>query len=199
LALRGAHECFRGGRCGKERPAEGGAGRRQLDRRLEQGGNFLPKKPHIVWHHGWYHVIVRIVLDTASFVTAVRSSDGAAGEVLRMIFREEIVPLMDLKLGLEYRDVALRSEHIRASALSKREILELIEAMEAFAEPVEVVMKTRPMSPDPSDDMVLDVAINGRAEALITNNTKHFARAGKRFAIPVLSPAELLEKMREGN
>jgi len=83
--------------------------------------------------------------------------------------------------------------------LSKREILELIEAMEAFAEPVEVVMKTRPMSPDQSDDMVLDVAINGRAEALVTSNKKHFAGAGKRFGIPVLSPAELLEKMREGN
>jgi len=142
---------------------------------------------------------VRIVLDTASFVTAVRSSVGAAGEVLRMIFREELVPLMDLKLGLEYRDVALRSEHVKASALSKREILELIEAMEAFAEPVEVVMMTRPMSPDPSDDMILDVAINGRAEALVTSNKKHFAAAGKRFGIPVLTPGELLEKMREGN
>ena len=142
---------------------------------------------------------MRIVLDTASFVTAVRSSDGAAGEVLRMIFREELVPLMDLKLGLEYRDVALRLEHVRESALSKREIVELIEAMEAFAEPVEVVMMTRPMSPDPSDDMILDLAINGRAEALVTSNTKHFAGPGKRFGIPVLSPAELLEKMREGN
>ena len=142
---------------------------------------------------------MRIVLDTASFVTAVRSSGGAAGEVVRMIFREELVPLMDLKLGLEYRDVALRSEHVGASALSKRDILELIEAMEAFAEPVEVVMKTRPLSPDPSDDMVLDLAINGQAEALVTSNTKHFARAGKRFGIPVFSPAELLETVRKGN
>jgi predicted nucleic acid-binding protein len=80
---------------------------------------------------------VRIVFDTTSFVTAVRSSDGAVGEVVRMIFRGELVPLMDLKFGLEYRDVALRSEHITASALSKREILELIEAVEAFAEPVD--------------------------------------------------------------
>jgi len=118
---------------------------------------------------------------------------------VRMIFREELVPLMDLKLGLEYRDVALRSEHVRASALSKREILELIEAVEAFAEPVEVVMKAWPLSPDPNDDMILDLAINGRAEALITNNTKHFVGAGKRFGIPVLFPAQLLEKMREGN
>src|ERR1700678_1252667 len=95
------------------------------------GRKLPPLKLRYVWHHGWYHEIVRIVLDTASFVTAVRSSDGAAGEVVRMIFREEIVPLMDLKLGLEYRDVALRSEHITASALNKREILELIEAGEA--------------------------------------------------------------------
>jgi predicted nucleic acid-binding protein len=96
-------------------------------------------------------------------------------------------------------DVALRSEHVKASALSKREILELIEAMEAFAEPVEVVTKIRPLSPDPSDEMILDLAINGRAEALVTSNTRHFAGAGKRFGIPVLCPLELLEKMREGN
>jgi predicted nucleic acid-binding protein len=47
--------------------------------------------------------------------------------------------------------------------------------------------------------MVLDVAINRRAEALVTSSKKHFAGAGKRFEIPVLSPSELLEKMRKGN
>jgi hypothetical protein len=47
--------------------------------------------------------------------------------------------------------------------------------------------------------MVLDIAINGRAEALVTSNKKHFAGEGKRFGIPVLSPAELLEKMSKGN
>jgi predicted nucleic acid-binding protein len=169
-------------------PSPAGAGRR-----------LPPLKLRFVWHHGWYHDFVRIVLDTASFVTAVRSSDGAAGEVGRMIFGEELVPLMDHKLGLEYRDVGVRSEHVSASALSKREILGLIEAMEAFAESVEVVMKTRPLSSHPSDYLVLDVAINGGAEALITSNKKHFAGAGKRFGIPVLSPAELLEKTRKGN
>ena len=136
------------------------------------------------------------MLDTASFVTAVRSSGGAAGEVMRMIFREEVVVLMDFKLGLEYREVALRPEHVNASALNRGEILELIEALEAFSEPVEVLIKNRPLTSDPDDDMVMDLAINGRAEALVTGNTKHFASAGKRFGIPVLSPTELLEQIR---
>ena len=115
---------------------------------------------------------------------------------MRMIFREEVVVLMDFKLGLEYREVAVRPEHVDASALNRGEISELIEALEAFSEPVEVLIKNRPLTSDPDDDMVMDLAINGGAEALVTGNTKHFASAGKRFGIPVLSPTELLEQIR---
>ena len=74
--------------------------------------------------------------------------------------------------------------------------MELIEAQDAFSEPVEVLIKNRPLTSDPDDDMVMDLAINGGAEALVTGNTKHFASAGKRFGIPVLSPTELLEQIR---
>jgi len=106
---------------------------------------------------------------------------------------------MDLKLGLEYRDVALRSEHVAASRGSEQDILKLIEAIEMLAEPVEVVKKHRPLSSDQNDDMILDIAINSQADALVTTNTKHFAVAGKRFDIPVLSPAEFLNKMKRGD
>jgi predicted nucleic acid-binding protein len=105
---------------------------------------------------------------------------------------------MDLKLGLEYRDVGLRAEHLAASKLSKADVLKLIEAIEALAESVEVVEKHRPLSSDPDDDMVLDVAIAGGADALVTNNAKHFVAAGRRFGIPALTPAELLIEMRKG-
>jgi predicted nucleic acid-binding protein len=114
---------------------------------------------------------------------------------VQMVFREEVVLLMDLKIGLEYRDVALRPEHLMASALSEREVLELIEALEAFAEPVEVISKTRPLSPDPNDDMVLDLAMNGRAEAVVTYNTKHFMAVGEQVGISILTPAQFLEEM----
>jgi len=103
---------------------------------------------------------------------------------------------MDLKLGLEYRDVSLRTEHLKVSRLSAAEVLELIEAFEAFAEPVEVVVKERPLSPDPNDDMVLDVAVNGRADALVNQQHEALAAAGKRLGIPVETPAEMLERIR---
>lgn len=115
-----------------------------------------------------------------------------------MVFREELVPLMDVKLGLEYREVALRDEHVAASTLNAGKILELIEALEAFAEPIEMVMKRRPLSRDPNDDRILELAINGNADAIVTTNTKHFAAAGKRFGIRIISPTELLRGMKEG-
>lgn len=105
---------------------------------------------------------------------------------------------MDYKLAMEHRDVALRPEHLVASGRSRENVLELIQALEEVAEPVKVVRKPRPLSSDPNDDMVLDVAINGAAEGIVTNSTKHFLRAAKRFAIPVFPPADLLQILRKG-
>jgi predicted nucleic acid-binding protein len=40
--------------------------------------------------------------------------------------------------------------------------------------------------------MVLDVAINGGADAIVTNNVRHFRVAASRFEMLALTPAELL-------
>ena len=63
-------------------------------------------------------------------------------------------------------------------------------------EPVDVHFQWRPQVRDPSDEMVLEAAINGRADALVTYNVRDFAWAGERFAIAILSPAELLKKVK---
>ncbi len=105
--------------------------------------------------------------------------------------------LMEYKIASEYRDVALRPEHLAAALRSEKDVLALIEGLEGIAEPVLVVRKPRPLSSDPNDDMVLDVAINGQADAVVTQNAKHFAAAARRYGIEVLSPVELLETIRE--
>lgn len=105
---------------------------------------------------------------------------------------------MDLKLSLEYREVALRPEHIMASELSRREIDTLIDDFLDSSEAVAVTVRVRPLSIDPNDNMVFDVAMSGRADALVTANAKHFTTAGKRPSITVLSPRELLQTIRKG-
>ena len=44
--------------------------------------------------------------------------------------------------------------------------------------------------------MVLEAAINGQAEAIITFNKRDYKRAPKRFGIEVLNPREAIERIR---
>jgi predicted nucleic acid-binding protein len=53
------------------------------------------------------------------------------------------------------------------------------------------------MSRDADDDLVLDVAINGRADVLTTNNVKDFTQAAKHFGICVLTPREFLMEFKK--
>jgi putative PIN family toxin of toxin-antitoxin system len=140
---------------------------------------------------------VRVVLDTSVLITALRSSTGASAENLRLVLFKKITILMDYKLACEYRDVALRAEHLIVSGKTEEETTLLLDVLEALAEPVPIVVRHMPLSQDANDDMVLEVAINGRADAIVTNNTKHFREPAKRFRLEVMTPAELLNEFRK--
>lgn len=142
---------------------------------------------------------MRAVLDTSVLITALRSNAGAAPEVVRLALQRELTLLMDYKLACEYRDVALRESHLNASGKSLAETTAILDALESIAEPVFIAVQHLPMSPDTIDDMVLDVAINGSAEVILTNNTRHFRQAAKRFQLKLMTPVELLIKFRARN
>jgi predicted nucleic acid-binding protein len=110
---------------------------------------------------------------------------------------QELTILMDYKLACEYRGVALRAEHLAVSGKTREEVELLLDMLEAVAEPVLVIVRHRPLSPDETDDMVLDVAINGNADEVVSNNAKHFREPAKRFQLDLMTPAELLSEFRK--
>jgi predicted nucleic acid-binding protein len=99
-------------------------------------------------------------------------------------------------LFLEYEDVLKRPEHRLVHGLTIDAVDEFLAEVAALIEPVEVHFQWRPQSRDPNDEMVLEAAINGRADALVTYNIADFARPAERFKISVLRPADLLKKVR---
>jgi predicted nucleic acid-binding protein len=52
----------------------------------------------------------------------------------------------------------------------------------------------RPIARDPDDDMVLEAAVNGRADVLVTFNIRDFSGGAKNFGLAVLSPGEALRR-----
>ena len=62
---------------------------------------------------------------------------------------------------------------------------------------VDIHFHWRPQLNDPNDEMVLEAAVNGHADALITFNMAHFAVAAPRFNPPLWLPKQLLMEVRQ--
>jgi putative PIN family toxin of toxin-antitoxin system len=138
----------------------------------------------------------KIVLDTSVVVSGLRTRLGAGNAVLRLVAERRLVVLATPPLFLEYEDALKCPEHRLVHGLGIEAIDEFLAELAALIEPVEVHFQWRPQSKDPNDEMVLEAAINGRADALVTYNRADFAGAAERFRIPVLRPSELLKKVK---
>jgi putative PIN family toxin of toxin-antitoxin system len=138
----------------------------------------------------------RVVLDTSVVVAGLRPRHGAANRVLRLVAARRLVLLATPPLFLEYEDVLSRPEQRLVHGIIPEALDELLAELAALIEPVDIHFLWRPQVHDPSDEMVLEAAINGRADALITYNVKHFAASGDRFGIPILRPADVLIKVK---
>lgn len=137
----------------------------------------------------------RVVIDTSVVVAALRSRQGAANAVMRLVATRRLVPLATPSLFLEYEDVLYRAEQRLAHRLSATQIDSFLAELAALIQPVDIHFQWRPQLRDPNDEMVLEAAINGRAEAIITHNIDDFSGVGERFRIPVLRPADFLRKI----
>ena len=103
--------------------------------------------------------------------------------------------LASVPLMLQYESVLTRSEHLMAAGVSEGDVQVLLDAIALVATPVRISYLWRPMLPDPDDDLVLETAVNGQAEALITFNRRHFEPAAARFGIEILAPAEAVRRL----
>lgn len=137
----------------------------------------------------------RVAIDTAVLVTALRSRTGASNAVLGLIANRRLVPLATVPSFLEYEDVLKRPEQCLATGWSSDQIDRLLAELAALIEPVSVHYRWRPQLPDPKDEMVLEAAVNGRADALVTYNERDFVRAARRFALTVIRPPDLLKQV----
>ncbi len=139
---------------------------------------------------------MRIVLDTSVLVAALRSRSGAGNAILRLVAQRRVVLLATPPLFLEYEDVLKRPEHRLVHRLSPEGIDDFLRELAALIEPVELHFRWRPQVHDSNDEMVLEAAINGDANALVTYNRADFSAAAARFGVPVLTPADFLKRMK---
>ena len=105
--------------------------------------------------------------------------------------------LPSVAVAFEYESTCLRAEHLAAAKASEADVRAMIDAFIDVIEPVGVHYQSPPQRLDPDDDMVLEAAVDGRADAIVTFNRKDHRAIPDRFGIEVLSPAEALRRIRK--
>ena len=136
---------------------------------------------------------MRIVVDTNVFVAAVASPGGASREVLRRCLLGRYEPIMGQALLAEYESVLSRTEPFVRSPVSREERDALWAAIASCCRWIRVYYLWRPNLPDEADNHVVELAVAGGAEAIVTHNTRDFGRTELHFpGLRVVTPGEII-------
>lgn len=138
---------------------------------------------------------MRLVLDTDVVVAALRSPSGASAALLRAVLADQATLLLSPALALEYEAVLSRPEHCTAAGMTPEDVERVCLALCEVARPVTIHTRWRPQAHDPNDDFVLEAAINGRADALVSFNIRHLGPAAARFGVAVVRPGEIVRRL----
>jgi hypothetical protein len=95
----------------------------------------------------------------------MRSPAGASAAILRSIRRGEASLQLSVPLAIEYEAVCQQGEHRLAAGLSQAQVDIFVTAV-----------------------MVLEAAVNGRADALVTFNMRDYGEAPSHFGVELLLP-----------
>ena len=131
-----------------------------------------------------------VVLDTNVLVSGILKPHGKAAAILHLIVDGTVQLAYDLRLLSEYREVLSRPQF----GFAKVDVETVLEQFERDGH----LVSAKPLKfhlPDPDDEPFIEVALSGKASAILTGNKRHFPKR-EYEGTRILSPAEFLEVLR---
>jgi putative PIN family toxin of toxin-antitoxin system len=141
--------------------------------------------------------LLRAVVDTNVLVSAVIKPRGATGPVLRHLRNADFVLIYSEPLLTEVADVLNRPRLRDKYGLTPQDV-ETVVALILFRG--EAVVPTRRITQvrDPRDNMVLEAAVDGRADVVVSGDNDLLSIEAFE-AIRILPPAEFLALLSTGS
>jgi putative PIN family toxin of toxin-antitoxin system len=133
---------------------------------------------------------VRVVLDTNVLVSGLLTPHGASARVLDLVLIGDLIPVADDRILDEYAAVLARPRFGFAEA----DVAGLLRYLATWGEHV-VAPPLDLELPDPDDVPFLEVAVAGRAAALITGNLRHFRPVRGKHRVHVVGPGRCLAEV----
>jgi putative PIN family toxin of toxin-antitoxin system len=131
----------------------------------------------------------RVVIDTNVFVSGLLRNSSVPGQAAAKA-RNNAVLLVSHSTMAELADVLAEAKFDRYVTVEQR--VQFIRLVAKIAEFVPIIQRVRECR-DPKDDKFLEVALNGRADAIITGDEDLLVMNPWR-AVAILSPADYLKR-----
>jgi predicted nucleic acid-binding protein len=105
--------------------------------------------------------------------------------------------VLSVPLALEYEAVLKRPEQIAVSRATVQDIDRLLDALIAVSSPVHRAFFWRSLPHDADDEMVLEAALSGNTDLLVTFNKRDFQPMASNLGIALATPREALKRIKE--
>lgn len=144
--------------------------------------------------------MITAVIDTNVFISALMKGDTAPRALLRRCLLGQVKPLIGNALYAEYEDIMAREHVFRNSPVTATEREALFDAFVAQCQWINIYYRWRPNFRDEADNHLMELAIAGNAQWLITGNTRDFRQHELQFPeVRIATVAEFLQALQEAN
>jgi len=98
-------------------------------------------------------------------------------------------------LIFEYESVLKREEHLSAAGATIDDVDVILDMFTASAEQIKLYYLWRPQLKDAFDELVLETAVNGVADVLVTFNLRDFGKAPGSFGVTLALPRDVIGRL----
>jgi putative PIN family toxin of toxin-antitoxin system len=126
----------------------------------------------------------------------MRSPSGASAALLSAALDQRLIVLASVPLFFEYEAQCTAQKHWTAAGLTQAQANLFVNGLATLVEPVKTHFLWRPLLRDPNDEMVLEVAVNGRADGIVTFDQRDYGIVTKAFSIEIITPSTAIKRVR---
>lgn len=138
-----------------------------------------------------------IVVDTNVFLGACMGT-GATSKVIASCLHGEHTPIIGSALFAEYTDVINRDDLFKACHLSSSERNELLDIFLGCCHWTEVYYGWRPNLKDEGDNFLIELAVAGQANCIVTRNIKDLISGELLFPeLSILTPENFVRRSKQ--
>jgi len=139
--------------------------------------------------------MIKVCLDTNVFVSGIISPSGAPYEVLEAWRNRELVLLTSDEIITEVSKVLQYPKIKSAFSLTDEEIEKYVSLLSKYSQRTPGELKIDVIAEDPSDNMFLVCAVEGKADFIISGDN-HLLQIGTYQGIQIVTPREFIKQLR---